>query len=328
MARKEINVFSVSFLDLLSGALAAVIILFVIVPKMDMKSKESAEIMEQLNLEATELEGMVKELENSIDIELYAELEKQFEELKQTIKNLNIKVKELEEKIQQLEQQIQQLQQQVTQLQQENEELKKYREWMENCGLTLQSPCPPPPSKANVGFKFKGKQVLFIVDASGSMITNDLNEDRMGPVKAGLKMLITALEDDFMVDVVRFPYLNNDDYKPLWGNLKPMTEANKEALFSFIYEINPNNRTPTENALRYAFNTYSNMTDIVLLTDGEPNTDVNTILSYVRSANNRNVQINCIGVGSDFFNNPSSTKVQFLRDLASQNGNGFFVDFY
>ena len=33
MKRKEINVFGTSFLDLLSGALAAVIILFVIVPK-------------------------------------------------------------------------------------------------------------------------------------------------------------------------------------------------------------------------------------------------------------------------------------------------------
>ncbi len=36
MARKEINVFGTSFLDLLSGALAAVIILFVIVPKLSL----------------------------------------------------------------------------------------------------------------------------------------------------------------------------------------------------------------------------------------------------------------------------------------------------
>ena len=33
MAKKDINIFGTSFLDLLSGALASVIILFVIVPK-------------------------------------------------------------------------------------------------------------------------------------------------------------------------------------------------------------------------------------------------------------------------------------------------------
>jgi hypothetical protein len=40
MAKKPIEVFSISFLDLLSGALGAVIILFVFVPKMSQKEKD------------------------------------------------------------------------------------------------------------------------------------------------------------------------------------------------------------------------------------------------------------------------------------------------
>ena len=41
MARKEINIFGTSFLDLLSGALGAVIILFIIVPKMSVQQQEA-----------------------------------------------------------------------------------------------------------------------------------------------------------------------------------------------------------------------------------------------------------------------------------------------
>ena len=45
MARQEINIFGTSFLDLLSGALAAVIILFIIIPKM---TKEDVELLEKV----------------------------------------------------------------------------------------------------------------------------------------------------------------------------------------------------------------------------------------------------------------------------------------
>lgn len=56
MKRRDLNIFSVSFLDLLSGALAAVIILFIVVPKMTVEEKAAVETMEELELEAEKLE--------------------------------------------------------------------------------------------------------------------------------------------------------------------------------------------------------------------------------------------------------------------------------
>ena len=56
MARQEINIFGTSFLDLLSGALAAVIILFIIIPKM---TKEDVELLEKVK--------EIQEITTSID---------------------------------------------------------------------------------------------------------------------------------------------------------------------------------------------------------------------------------------------------------------------
>ena len=39
-----------------------------------------------------------------------------------------------------------------------------------NCGFDLNDPCP---SKVDIGFKFQGKNVLFIIDESASMATNN-----------------------------------------------------------------------------------------------------------------------------------------------------------
>lgn len=69
MAKKEINVFSVSFIDLLSGALGAILILFVIVPKMDSKIRaqlEELKTYQQLELEVKDIENMMVKLEASV----------------------------------------------------------------------------------------------------------------------------------------------------------------------------------------------------------------------------------------------------------------------
>ena len=91
--------------------------------------------------------------------------------------------------------------------------------------------------------------------------------------------------------------------------------------------------------LKYALSDYPGLSDIVILSDGQPtyyNTitnewmedDPDDILREVRSLNVNNVRINAIGVGADFFDDPNSIKVQFMKKLTFQNGRGFFVDFY
>lgn len=320
MAKKELQVFSISFLDLLSGALAAVIILFVIVPKMDVKSKDAADALKDLGLEVQDLKQKMQQLENSVDKKVLQQIMQQMEKV--------------EKELQQAVQNTQQLKEQVEKLQAQVEDLKKYKQWMDNCGLTLQSNCPPKKIPTR-GFSFRGKSIVFVVDVSGSMISNNFNEDRLSPVKAGLRMLISTMDESYNVDVMRFPYQSDCDNKANFGSLQPMTEANKESLSLFIRTFRAKGGTPIREALEYVMNTYTGLTDIVLMTDGEPgcrqgddsNKLSEEILAFMRQRNPGNIQVNAIGVGKDFFDDPNAVKVKFLERLTQENGNGFLIKF-
>ncbi len=106
MAKKEINVFSVSFIDLLSGALGAILILFVIVPKMDSKIRaqlEELKTYQQLELDVTDIENMMVKLEASVPKEVLSETQGVIDEMKaqvnavsKSLNALNAEIKALQ----------------------------------------------------------------------------------------------------------------------------------------------------------------------------------------------------------------------------------------
>lgn len=122
MKRNEISVFGTSFLDLLSGALAAVIILFVIVPKMSAADQEALREIEQANVEVSELAEMIQQIENSIPREQFEAIMQQIEELQQTIDRLSEQVSAIQQQLEQSRQENEQLRQQVAEQQRQLEE--------------------------------------------------------------------------------------------------------------------------------------------------------------------------------------------------------------
>lgn len=276
--RRQIEVFSISFLDLLSGALGAVIILYVAIPKNT----------------PVELEKKQEEITEFIQTDLkrtHEELEKTKEELQKS-----------EEKVQKLE-----------------SALSKIVPNNEGQGLT----------ELDVGFKFKGRNIVFLIDTSFSMT----EEDRMGQVKAGIKMLLTSFSPQYRIDIVQFPYGEAAPFKTMWGGLREMSAFHKRESFEFIYALKPLGGTPTRDALAFALKNYTEVSDIVLLSDGAPTfhnsnkkDDIYDILKMVREENIRKIQINAIGVGSEFIKEKNSERYQFLNLLTSENG-GFFVGF-
>lgn len=126
MARKEINIFSVSFLDLLSGALAAVIILFVVIPKMTNEQVDAIETLDELNVQVDQLDSLLQLAQNSIPEELYEQIQAQMDQLNQTIEELNEQVRELDRQLSdcnderaQLQQQLDETRQQLAEAQQQ-----------------------------------------------------------------------------------------------------------------------------------------------------------------------------------------------------------------
>lgn len=285
--RREINVFSLSFLDLISGALGAVIILYVAVPKANPERAQLQEIQAQ----------MVKR-----------------DQLIQDLKRQASTTSTLEEALRQAQAESESLRQQ------------------------LASMSPPAEAKPDdtagpsydVGFKFKGRGIVFIIDTSRSM----LDEDRMGQVKAGLKMLITSMPSNYTVDIVQFPYGSRTPYRPLYGKLQGLSSLIKGEIFDFIYELKPDGATPTRDVMNYVFRTYRDLTDVVLLTDGEPSLhnspmkdDIYELLNNIRKLNpGTKVQVNTIGVGETVLHDKTGRPYQFLKLLAEQNA-GFFVGF-
>ena len=266
--RRQVELFSISFLDLLSGALGAVIILYVAIPKNQLK----------------------------VDTPL-----KDTTHQEKTIAQLMKENQELKEKVQSLQLQIE---------------------------TKTQAPAQGI-SDISIGFKFKGKNLLFLIDTSFSMI----DEDRLAQVQAGLKMLITSLPPEYKIDIVQFPSGERAPFKSMWGDIHETSQDNKIEALEFIYSLRPKGGTPTRETLAFALDNYDTITDIVLLTDGAPTLhnsnqqdSVQEILSEVRDRNNSRVQINCIGVGKNFLKDKDSARYKFLSQLASEN-KGFFVGF-
>lgn len=298
MKRRETNVFSIAFLDLLSGALGAVIILFVSVPKAK-NIKPNDKIINHVK----KLSGTQKSA-SSISPEDVKKLKKSNKELKSISENLKIEKENLEMKVASLEKMV--------------NALKKQGRDREVASIP-----------ADVGFKFKGKNIVLVIDVSGSMFL----EDKIGQVKAGLKMLVTSMGKDFSIDVVHFPDGMTRDYRTLWGQIKTMNQSNKKSVYNFLQDLKPWGGTPTREVMTYVLNRYHNATDIVLLSDGAPTIknskrkdDVEAVADHIKSENRKDVQISTIGVGSDFFKDETNPKYRFLKKVAEDN-KGFFVGF-
>jgi len=134
MARKEINIFNLSMLDLLSGALGAILIIFVIIPKLSGDIKIALQELEQikeLKVDAQQIQSMIQDLKKSVpQAELvkyqvkFEQLEAQSAKLNQTVTNLQEEVKKLQDKLVICDNQRTDLQEKVSKLTKEVEDLK------------------------------------------------------------------------------------------------------------------------------------------------------------------------------------------------------------
>ena len=109
MARKEINIFGTSFLDLLSGALAAVIILFIIVPKMTQENIDAIEKVKKIESVVENIDVALEEIKNRIPKEEYDLIKEQLDKLKNNIDQLKNEIEELKQDVVRISQENSQL---------------------------------------------------------------------------------------------------------------------------------------------------------------------------------------------------------------------------
>lgn len=147
MARKEINIFGTSFLDLLSGALGAVIILFLIVPKMTRSEQDALEKIKELQEVAGNIEDLLDRLEKSVPRDALRQIEAELTQLRENTRTLERELAALKEQVrtlqeentslreqledknrqlEEMERQLEELRRQVSQTQQALEEAQKH----------------------------------------------------------------------------------------------------------------------------------------------------------------------------------------------------------
>lgn len=125
MSRREINIFGTSFLDLLSGALAAVIILFVIVPKKTQADIDVLNEVQELQTVANDVKDAIEKIKNSIPKEVFEKIKEDIDRANQKITELQNRVNNLEQKIRELTNENVSLKEKVVAQQAEIEQLKK-----------------------------------------------------------------------------------------------------------------------------------------------------------------------------------------------------------
>lgn len=119
MSRREINIFGTSFLDLLSGALGAVIILFVIVPKMNAEDVELLDKVKTIEAIATDVDEVIRKLENSVPKEVLEQIEKELSDLKEDVRRLHEETERMKRAVEAITARNEQLEEQVARQEEE-----------------------------------------------------------------------------------------------------------------------------------------------------------------------------------------------------------------
>ncbi len=162
----------------------------------------------------------------------------------------------------------------------------------------------------------KPAALTFVVDVSGSM---DM-ESRLGMVKRSLQLLVDQLRPNDSVSIVVF----GDTARVA---LYPTSGADKQAILSAIYALQPEGSTNTEAGLQlgYQMATQSHVANginrVILCSDGVGNvgtTDPIALIDSVKGAAPADVMLTTIGFGVDNYNDV------MMEQLANK-GNGFYA---
>lgn len=99
MPAKEVEIFSVSFLDLITGVLGAVLILFIIIPKMSDDVEKQLQELDQLKavkVEVARMDSLMAKLKTAVPENVYKQLEAQVKNLHNNTDGLQTQIKELQ----------------------------------------------------------------------------------------------------------------------------------------------------------------------------------------------------------------------------------------
>lgn len=315
---REIEIFSMSAIDLFAAAMSAFAVLTVVL--MPYYQKEVLEAPPQLPLDTSRMGEQVGATEESVT---ETEVKKKSLERQVSAMRANVSdVKSEEEKL-------------IAEYDSAQRELKA-KQAAASRAVPVPTPDPtqtrpaPAPKKAIDTFRFLGmkttkERVSVLVDL------NDCMGGHEKAIKDATNRIITSLQDYHELQIVGFQHVGGQPRISTWpsaGAFRSMTESNKQGAISFANSLT--NRFDGSSAMLAAFQDQFNgrAEAIFLVSDGLPNPVANggmmpsQLGQRLTQQNGGRKEIHTVVVGPWFDYQDS---VEFMEGLAKRNGGQFMA---
>jgi len=322
-SKKQLQIFSLSFLDVICCGLGAVLIVLLFYSvKLREREKKASELTKQNSSLISEnknyserllsvsnqlilAQSKISKLEkNTVPTTEYAKLKSELSELKKNKISITEYAKLKSELSELKKNKIS-----ITEVKNLKEKLKKAKD-----------------RKTILGVSISKKKLIFLIDASGSM-EDKKGDTRLSDAKGAFKAMLASLDSSYSIDLVWFTSDSiSTKIKGLWKRLEKISDIKKREGMDFITDIEPLGGTPTFGAVKYVIKTYPTAEAIVLLSDGVP-TDFSTknysncekSASEINKITKGEIPIYCIGVGKEMANKYSEAR-KFLEQVAKESG--------
>ena len=264
---RELNIFSMSALDLFASALGAFILITIVLlpffPNLSLSGQEKAEL-EQAQAELAQAQ---------------AELEKEKAQ----------KAKLAREKAR--------LEREKAKLEQAKAKAPKTKSQLEKRVEALQQEIDD--TTVLLGIKTKAKKFAFVIDMSGSIYQPSRNDYRPF-ITLSIQDMLAAFKSEIEVCLIGFHAPNRKTTLHYWPQSRGYFQVNKSTRARVVEQVKRwmelvDGGTPTRAALLAAIALHPE--EIILLSDGAPSEDWNMVVRAVTAENRRRIPIHAVAVG-------------------------------
>ena len=290
--RRELNIFSMSMLDLFASALGAFMLITIVLlpffPNLNISGLEEAE----LEREKAMLEQAKAELEQA---ETALEREKAM-----------------------LEQQTAKLEQEKTELERAMAKAPKTKSPLEKQVAALQQEIDD--TSVLLGIRTKAKKFVFVIDMSSSIYQPEQHDYRQF-IALSVQDMLAAFKSEIEVRLIGFQGTDLLHYWPQDGGYFQVKKNTRDRVVSLVknWMKSIGGGSPTRVALLAALALHPE--EIILLSDGAPTEDWQVVVQAVTAENKRKIPIHAVAVGNY---TADRNFIDFLVQLTEQN-NGYVV---
>lgn len=145
--------------------------------------------------------------------------------------------------------------------------------------------------------KIIAKDVVFVLDTSGSMAGNKLTQ-----AKKALQFCVENLNEEDRFEIIRF----STDVQSVFNEMIPANDHSKVKATDLIQKLKPIGGTDIQSALAKALSLHDEKSTrpflVIFLTDGQPTvgeTDNEKIIASVNNTTSGHARVFCFGIGTD-----------------------------